>query len=212
LKIFGAEDPVGKMILLDNKGLLTVRGIVGDAPSNSHIQYNAFISFSSLYKDKNMYLDWNGGWAYYTYMLMAPGADMEALTRKFPAFMDKHINYIFKGTSWSETMMVQPLLRIYLHSNLPGEIGPVGNLSYLLLFTSIALVIFIIACINFINLTTARLTTRLREQDQKNIWCRTSKYPVAVYDRIGHHEFHCLVAGIHHCGINASYDQPVPWF
>jgi putative ABC transport system permease protein len=83
--------------------------------------------------------------------------------------MDKHINYIFKGTSWSEHLSFQPLLKIYLHSRLQGEIGPVGNLPYLILFSFIAMVIFIIACINFINLTSARLTTRLRETGVRKV-------------------------------------------
>jgi putative ABC transport system permease protein len=162
-KIFGTGNAVGKMITLDNKDLLTVTGIVEDAPSNSHVQYSAFISFSSLYKDKNMYLDWNGGNAYYTYILVRPGTNIESLAEKFPAFLDRHINYLFKGSSLSMKMFLQPLLRIYLHSNLPGEIGPVGNPNFLILLAFIALLIFVIACINFINLISVRLTTRLRE-------------------------------------------------
>lgn len=168
-KIFGKEDPIGKMITLDNKDLLTVTGIVEEAPSNSHIQYNAFISFSSLYQDPNRYLDWNGGNAYYSYMLVKPNTNMEALKGKLPAFMDKHLNYRFEGSSWSVMMLLQPLNSIYLHSNLPGEIGPTGKLAYLILFAFIAFLIFIIACINFINLTTARLTTRLRETGIRKI-------------------------------------------
>jgi putative ABC transport system permease protein len=169
-RIFGTEDPIGKMITLENKDLLTVTGIIEDAPTNSHIQYNAFISFSSLYHDKNMYLDWNGGNAYYTYFLAKPNTNILQLADRFPAFMDKHLNSaFFTGTSWSAEMFLQPLQRIYLHSDLPGEIGPTGNLTYLLLFIFAALIIFVIACINFINLTSARLTTRLRETSVRKI-------------------------------------------
>lgn len=168
-KIFGTEDPIGKMIRLENKDLLTVTGIIEDAPSNSHIQYNAFISFSSLYHDANVYLDWNGGCAYYTYFLAKPTTNIQQLTARIPAFMDKHMNNAFAGTSWSAVMFLQPLHRIYLHSDLPGEIGPTGNLAYLMLFTFAAFIIFVIACINFINLTSARLTTRLRETAVRKI-------------------------------------------
>jgi len=168
-KIFGKEDPIGKMITLENKDLLTVTGIIEEAPSNSHIQYNAFISFSSLYHDKNMYLDWNGGCAYYTYFLAKPNTNIAAMTGRLPSFTDKHMNNLYKGSSWSAEMSLQPLQRIYLHSNLPGEIGPTGNLAYLLLFVFAALIIFVIACINFINLTSARLTTRFRETGVRKI-------------------------------------------
>jgi len=168
-RIFGNEDPMGKTVTLDSRDVLTVTGIVQDVPSNSHIQFNAFISFSSLYQDKNMYLDWNGGNAYYTYLLLLPGTNPTTFAAKFPSFMDRHLNYMFKGSSWSSRLYLQPLRQIYLHSGLPGEIGPVGNPALLILLSFIALLIFIIACINFINLTSARLTTRLRETGIRKI-------------------------------------------
>lgn len=126
-KIFGNENALGKTVLLDNKDLLTVTGIVEDAPANSHIQFDAFLSFCSLEADQNMYLDWNGGWAYYTYMLVSPGTDMETLTEKFQPFFDRHINYLYKEAGFSLNMYLQPLDDIYLHSGLNGEIGPTGN-------------------------------------------------------------------------------------
>ncbi|MFH0758455.1 MAG: ABC transporter permease [Bacteroidota bacterium] len=162
-KIFGTAYALGKTVLLDNKELLTVTGIIEDAPGNSHIQYEALISFSSLYQDKKMHLGWNGGWAYYTYLLVSPGTDVEALAEKFQAFFDRHINYMFEGTSISLNMYLQPLTEIYLHSGLAGEIGPTGNQSYLVLFFLITLLIFTIACINYINLTASRLAARQRE-------------------------------------------------
>jgi len=174
-KIFGTGDVLGETVLLDNKELLTVTGIIEDAPGNSHIQYEAFISFSSLYEDKNMHLGWNGGWAYYTYLLVSPGTDVETLEGKFQPFFDRHINYMFEGTSISENMVLQPLTGIYLHSGLNGEIGPTGNLSYLILFSLIALLIFTIACINYINLTTTRLTVRRRETGIRKLLGTTRK-------------------------------------
>jgi putative ABC transport system permease protein len=174
-KIFGTENALGKSVLLDNKELLTVTGIIEDAPGNSHIQYKAFISFSSLYQDKSMHLDWNGGWAYYTYLLVSPGTDVEALAEKFQPFFDRHINYMFEGTSISQNMYLQPLTGIYLHSGLNGEIGPTGNLSYLIVFSLIALLIFTIACINYINLTATRLTVRQRETGIRKLLGATKK-------------------------------------
>ena len=174
-KIFGNENVLGKTVLLDNKDLLTITGIVEDAPPNSHIQYEAFISFCSLEADKNMYLDWNGGWAYYTYMLVSPGTDMETLTEKFQPFFDRHINYLYKEAGVSLNMYLQPLDDIYLHSGLNGEIGPTGNPSYMILFLLIALLIFAIACINYINLTVTRLTVRQRETGIRKLLGATRK-------------------------------------
>ena len=174
-KIFGKENALGKTLLLDNKDLLTVTGIVEDAPANSHIQYDAFLSFCSLEADKNMYLDWNGGWAYYTYMLVSPGTDMETLTEKFQPFFDRHINYLYKEAGVSLNMYLQPLDDIYLHSGLNGEIGPTGNPSYMILFLLIALLIFTIACINYINLTATRLTVRQRETGIRKLLGATKK-------------------------------------
>ena len=174
-KIFGKENALGKTVLLDNRDLLTVTGIVEDAPANSHIQFDAFLSFCSLEADKNMYLDWNGGWAYYTYMLVSPGTDMETLTEKFQPFFDRHINYLYKEAGVSLNMYLQPLDDIYLHSGLNGEIGPTGNPSYMILFLLIALLIFTIACINYINLTVTRLTVRQRETGIRKLLGATRK-------------------------------------
>jgi putative ABC transport system permease protein len=162
-KIFGEEDALGKTVILDNNDLCMVTGIVEDAPANSHIQYGAYISFNSLEEDNSMHLDWNGVWAYYTYLLVSPGTDVEILTHKFQPFFDRHINYLYKEAGLSLNMYLQPLNDIYLHSGLSAEIGPTGSLSYMILFLLIALFIFAIACINYINLTTARLTVRQRE-------------------------------------------------
>jgi putative ABC transport system permease protein len=174
-KIFGHADALGKSVLLDNKDLLMVTGIIEDAPANSHIQYGAFISFCSLEEDKNMHLDWNGGWVYYTYLLVSPGTDLKALTAKFQSFFDRHINYLYKDAGVSLNMNLQPLSDIYLHSGLNGEIGPTGNLSYMILFFLIALLIFCIACINYINLTATRLTVRQRETGIRKLLGATRK-------------------------------------
>ena len=174
-KIFGSEDALGKAVLLDNKELLMVTGIIEDAPANSHIQYDAFISFCSLEEMENMYLDWNGGWAYYTYLLVSPGTDVGTLTEKFQSFFDRHINYRFKEYGISQNMYLQPFTDIYLHSGLNGEIGPTGNLSYMIIFLLIALLIFAIACINYINLTATRLTVRQRETGIRKLLGATRK-------------------------------------
>jgi len=174
-KIFGDEDALGKTVLLDNKDLCMVTGIVEDAPAYSHIQYGAFISFCSLEENNSMHLDWNGGWAYYTYLLVSPGTDVETLTEKFQPFFDKHINYLYKEAGLSLNMYLQPLTDIYLHSGLNGEIGPTGSLSYMILFLLIALLIFTIACINYINLTVTRLTVRQRETGIRKLLGATKK-------------------------------------
>jgi putative ABC transport system permease protein len=162
-KIFGEEDPIGKVITLGNEEPLKVTGVVSDLPSNSHMQFNALISFTSLYHKENMYLGWNGGHNYYTYVLLNKGADPEKLKARFPDFLEKHINYLYREAGWTMHMDLLPLARIHLHSNVDYDIGTRGNLENIIIFSTVALFILIIACINYVNLATARALRRARE-------------------------------------------------
>ena len=162
-QIFGNEDPLYKVVRLNGKDNLLITGIMEDFPSNSHLSFGALISFSTLYLDKNLFLDWNGGWNYLTYVMLSEGADLETLKQKFPDFMEKNINYIYRQAGFVLHLDLQPLTRIYLFSGKDFGLESEGDLQSLYIFSSIALFILIIACINFMNLTTARSFMRSRE-------------------------------------------------
>jgi len=162
-KIFGEKNPVGQSVKLNNKEDLIITGVVAKPPSNSHIQFSNLISFTSLYEDSRLHMDWDGGWQYCTYIKLMEQYPIVDLKSKMDDFMYKYINKKYEQYGASLNPVFQPLKSIYLHSNLSGEIGPVGNPSNIYIFSSISIFILIIACINFMNLTTALSTRRAKE-------------------------------------------------
>ncbi len=169
-KIFGEEDPLGKVLRWNNRDELRVTGIVKDPPSNSHLRFGSLISFSSRYRDKRLYMDWNGGMQYYHYLELLPGTELTALQEKFPDFMYRNINYLYEQHGASISAFLQPLKDIHLDSGYAGEIGPTGSMSTVYIYTAIALFILFIACINFMNLTTALATKRAREIGMRKVF------------------------------------------
>ena len=167
--IFGNENPIGKVLRWNNKDDLLVTGIVETPPENSHLQFTSLISFSSLYQDKRLYMDWNGGMQYYHYIELMPGISEENIEARLPDFMDRHINYIFKGSGASIHASLQRITDIHLKSGMVGEIGPVGSMSSIYVYSAIALFILLIACINFMNLTTAKSSRRAREIGMRKV-------------------------------------------
>jgi len=174
-QIFGKEDPLFKVVRLNGKDNLLITGIMEDFPANSHLSFGALISFSTLYLDKNLYLDWNGGWNYFTFVMLNEGANTEAFKQKFPDFMEKNINYIYRPAGFILHLDLQPLTRIYLFSGKDFGLDSEGDLQSLYIFSSIALFILIIACINFMNLTTARSFMRSREIGLRKVTGATRK-------------------------------------
>ncbi len=174
-QIFGDEDPLYKVVRLNGKDNLLITGIMEDFPSNSHLSFGALVSFTSLYQDKNLPLGWNGGWNYLTYILLNDGADLAGLKLKFPEFMEKNINYLYRHAGFVLHLDLQPLTRIYLFSGKDFGLESDGDLQSLYIFSSIALFILVIACINFMNLTTARSFMRSREIGLRKVTGATQK-------------------------------------
>ncbi len=162
-QIFGDKNPVGEFIRLNNKDNLLVTGVVENAPPNSSIKFNALVSFSSLYKDPNVYLDWDGGYSYYNYIELSDNAKLSDLEKRFPGFLEKNINYKYKEVGVTVHMFVQPLRDLHLRSNLDYDTDTRGSLTMNYIFLAIALFILAIACINFMNLATARSMKRAKE-------------------------------------------------
>ena len=156
-KIFG--DPAAaldKIISLGNNNSTRVTGVIDDIPANAHF------SFSAL---RSMPGDASTSWAnsyLYTYILLKEKTGIGKLNAKLPAFFTKYL----KASVGEETdykMELQPLTSIHLHSNLDYEISPNGNISYISIFSLVAMLILIIASINYMNLSTARSSLRVKE-------------------------------------------------
>ena len=160
-KIFGGEDPMGKSLKWNKLRIFSVTGIAEDPLSNSHLDFSALVSFSTLYSYDNTYLDWNGGVSYYTYILLAENSEISATDTLVGNFMHKHINYLYEPAGWKITPIFQQMKDIYLDNSVIG--GMTGNPVHNFIYLITAIFILILACINFMNLSTARYTSRAGE-------------------------------------------------
>ncbi len=160
-KYFGDEDPMGKVLRFEEEQFLTVTGVLREVPHNAHFQFDFLASFSSLEQllprglRENWY--WNPAW---TYVLLPEGTSPQTLAAQFPDFVQANFPNVIKA---DVEIQLQPLTRIHLHSNLDYEIEPNGSMANIYIFSAIALLVLLIACINFMNLATARSAKRARE-------------------------------------------------
>jgi len=154
---------LGKTVRLNDKDNLLISGIVDDPPKNSHLRFDLVISFSTLYENPYAYLGWNGGWNYFTYLLLHKGSDYKKVEAQFAPIAEENINRELReiGVSWN--YFLQPLNKVHFSSGLGWDINTRGSKSLLLLFIFIAVIILIIACINFVNLSTASALNRMKE-------------------------------------------------
>ncbi len=170
-KYFGSEDPMGKVMNFEDGTPYTVTGVIKDCPPNSHFRYEMFASMSSADFVRNN--SWLGG-GFYTYILLRKNASAVSLQDKFPALIRKYAGpqlYQALGVTYSDwekkgnsyKFHLKPLASIHLHSHLNNELGPNSDIKYTYIFSVIALFILLIACINFMNLSTARSSVRSRE-------------------------------------------------
>jgi putative ABC transport system permease protein len=159
-KYFDNNDPVGKTLEINDESF-EVTGVMKEIPDNSHFYFNLVMSFStwsSENKDNEMRAwFWNG---FHTYILLKEGASIEQLRAKMPGFIERNVE---KGGMYYETLPLQPLTSIYLETPRSWENGKRGSESNLYILSAIALFTLLIACFNYVNLSTARATRRLKE-------------------------------------------------
>lgn len=156
-KLFGnPETALNKTVAFDKNFTNTVTGVIDDVPANSHFTFSALRSFPANYTDgwQNFYV--------YTYVLLNKGADYKKLEAQLPGFYDKHLKKDM-GAGINYRMELQPLTSIHLHSNLDYEMGANGDIKYVYIFSVVALLVLIIALINYVNLSTARSSVRVKE-------------------------------------------------
>lgn len=154
-KYFGAADPVGQTLSLDmgnGKVDYRVTGLIEDLPGQTHLHFDALISPHNL---SQYALNW-GAHSAYVYALLPAGHKVEDWSRQLRDFAAEHV-------PGGRSFFPQPLLDIHLHSDLQGEAEVNGDVRTLYLFSAIALAILLVACVNFVNLSTARAGQRARE-------------------------------------------------
>jgi putative ABC transport system permease protein len=160
-KFFGKNQlVVGRSLQNDKGDVYKITGLIKDVPRNAHIRFTVLVSESSL--PKNFANNW-GGFGFYCYVLLKPNTDAAAFQKKLLPLYDKYLAVIFAQFRIKIHFGLQPITAIHLHSDLAGEPEELGSISYIYIFSAVALFMLIIACINYMNLTTARSARRAKE-------------------------------------------------
>jgi putative ABC transport system permease protein len=198
-KYFGDEDPMNKTVRLSNQYDFKVTGIYKAFPANAHMHPSMLLSFNTLkdtgiYGEKNLQTSW-GNNSFFTYLLMKENFSPKNMIAKFPAFLDDRMtskNYGGQQPSKRTTLDLQKLTDIHLFSHTDYEAEPNGDMSRVYIFSAIALFILLIACINYMNLSTARSALRAREIGiRKVIGARRKEL---IYQFLGESVLICWVA------------------
>ena len=161
-KYFGKQNPLGQTLTLFKKASFKVTGVLKDTIYNTHFQFD-FLAFPILQEP---------GWfnhEYYTYLLLQQNDSAGELEAKLPDFMATHAGEQHEATGYKINYFLQPLTDIHLHSHLEWEMSPNGDIRYVYLFLSIAFFVLILACVNFMNLSTARSATRSKEVGMRKV-------------------------------------------
>jgi putative ABC transport system permease protein len=171
-KYFNQTNVVGKTLTLDRSELFKITGVIKDMPQNAHFHFDIFLAMNTIDESKQ------GNWLshnFNTYLLLKPNANAKKLEAKFPQFIQKYIfpqaaqvlqiknmaefektgNYVRYG--------LIPLDKIHLYSDRVAELGANSNIQYVYIFSAVALLILLIACTNFMNLSTAKSANRAKE-------------------------------------------------
>lgn len=170
-KYFGNETPIGKTLELEivgNKVPFQVLGLMADTPENSHFKVDFLASMrpvNDFYGGEEQMMQNFGSNNFSTYLLLSEGVDIEEFEAKLPGLIDRHMDENQAGVAASKgtSLLLWPITDIHLHSNLDSEIEPNGNIDYVYIYLAVALFILLIACINFMNLSTARSSLRSME-------------------------------------------------
>lgn len=169
-KYFGDEDAMGKHLAVnDEESLIEVVGVFQDVPQASHFHFDFLVSYireKGFESPESQFYTWND-FGHYNYMRLQPGTDAKQLEGKLGDWVRKYIHIpddvyqSMKDRNFG--FRLQPLTDIHLHSHLRWELEPNGYIAYIYMMAAAAILILIIACVNFINLTTAQSAGRAKE-------------------------------------------------
>lgn len=162
-KYFGNDDPIGKILVFNKGQQLKVTGIAADVPVNSHLNFDIIIPLESLRPGGNAWLSQWPNNGLFVYVQLNPSINPDLLIARFPQFMDKYMGKFYREAGFKMGLTISPLSGIYFEGESPFDNVKHGSKKMVYIFMSIALLILLIACINFMNLATARATDRSKE-------------------------------------------------
>lgn len=170
-RYFGEESPIGKELLADLAGqevTFQVRGVMRDIPENSHFHVDflaSMVPVVQFYGGLEAFMSNYGSNNFSTFIKLNPGVDHQEFEAKLPGLIDRHMGPNQAGIPASKGTQLKlwPITDVHLYSNLDSEIEPNGNIDYVYTYLAIAFFILLIACINFMNLSTARSSLRSLE-------------------------------------------------
>ena len=179
-RIFGNEDPLGKGILISGN-TFTVTGIAKDPPVNTNIQFECLAPLS-VETSRNT-VAWTGGMTCYTYLRLIRGADPSQLEKQIMAYMEVVINKEYRPIGYQMIPYLEKIGDIHLNSDTQPEyeLGQKGSRGQIIIFSGIGLLILLIACFNFVNISTALSFKRAKEVSMKKIFGSDRKYIILSF-------------------------------
>lgn len=159
-RYFGAEDPMGKSLTVNGGWFVTVTGVLKDLPENTHLDITALFSSSNFSDGLNSAWIWP---EFYTYVKLRPGTDVNVLEAQLDGFAEKYLGEVMENLGIVEKMFLQPVTDIHLAGNLLKEAEENGSYKTVMFLMIIAVMILVIAWINYINLSTSRSVERATE-------------------------------------------------
>lgn len=169
IRIFASKNAVGQVVRTPEGMEFIVTGIAEDPPANTHLVFDAIASYLTLENRPGIYLEWDGGWTFLTYLRLSPAIDPDQLAAKFPAFLEEKINKKYRSAGWEMTLGLQSIRDVHLNSHLDYDCPTNRSKTSLLIISTIAFLILILAIINYINLSTAIAFSRIRETGIRKI-------------------------------------------
>ncbi|MCK5050608.1 MAG: ABC transporter permease [Candidatus Cloacimonetes bacterium] len=167
-RIFGDVDPIGKTLEAGNGMIFTITGIIKDVPHNSHLRFEAIASMITLkplfgaerYDSLESAAFWNIG--FYSYIMLTENGNIQNVLDAYPEFNEKYIKPVGEQINAKFQLMVQPLADVHLFSKLGYDL-PTGDITYVYIFSIVALFLLLIGCINYMNLATSQSAGRAVE-------------------------------------------------
>lgn len=180
-RIFGNNNPMGEVLITPSGRNYNVTGVYKDMPDYSHLIANALISANTIPRLGNPTAGAWGGFNLFTYVLLKEDADPAAFAAKLPDIVENHVAVIFDEYNIKVKYELIPLTDIHLKSDFEGEPEPLGEIGFLYIFGAVALFMILIACINYMNLATARATKRAMEVGVRKVLGSERKQLIAQF-------------------------------